>query len=62
MYRIEICDSGYEVLIMMLEEYAESTRKNIMETDDPTNEDIAVMLGCMMLVEDLKGAKHINDK
>lgn len=59
MYRIEIVDGGYEVLVELIK-YCAKKLVDKMNENDP--EDVAAFLGCMMLLDNLKGAKHINDE
>lgn len=56
MYRIHICDSGYEVLCEMIKEFASKYHE-----EGPSKQNMAAILGCMLLMDDLRQATHIKD-
>lgn len=58
MYRIDISDAGYEVLIMLIQDL----KNDLMSKEDKNEEDTGALLGCYLLLDDLAQAKHYEAK
>lgn len=54
MYRIDICDAGYEVLKCLIQDFME----DIMRKEENNEDDTGALLGCFLLLDDISQAEH----